>query len=565
VGGPEDGEPCFRVGSPYACEGEGECVQPDVDGDDLGDACDRDNDNDGIKDKLGGAPKCAGGETEDCADNCTLIPNSLQTDADADGEGDACDDDLDGDGIGQDGDGDRIAGLIRCVGGSTSGCDDNCPEEYNPAQEDADGDGFGDLCDSCFDPNTMTDVADSLQRDSDGDELGDSCDPDLDGDGIPEDLDGDPNTFTPCIGGQTSGCDDNCPFVKNDAQNDSDGDGVGNRCDNCRRDVNPHVCSGGMLDGATCPPFTGPVGSTGFCGSEGICIQLDSDDDGTGDDCDLDLDQDGIPDDGDESGKAGDKRCRGIPPNEKCDDNCPLDPNPNQIDADGDRVGNACDPDLDGDGILEDGDGSGITGDVPCSGGARIGCDDNCPARSNPAQVDDDGDGIGNACDACRDVPGLPNSDADGDGFGDECDVCPAVPNPAQDPDACRPPRFSLNIKPVGGDQPVLRPGDNFRFEILVRNENIESERLDVRMTLWEPGSDGGTDPDPCLNLSVRPDGSEASRVLTLDAFSGQESKTRRKMRIPDDAQAGIWAVTLEGCRSGGGRPLTTAIAVTIK
>ena len=54
-------------------------------------------------------------------------------------------------------------------------------------------------------------------------------------------------------------------------------------------------------------------------------------------------------------------------------------------------------------------------------------CDDtdNCPANPNPGQEDDDGDGIGNACE----VPG----DDDGDGVPDEDDNCPMVPNPGQE------------------------------------------------------------------------------------------------------------------------------------
>ena len=55
--------------------------------------------------------------------------------------------------------------------------------------------------------------------------------------------------------------------------------------------------------------------------------------------------------------------------------------------------------DIDSDGILNDGDGSGIPGDNPCTGGNTIGCDDNCIDISNPDQSDVDGDGIGDVCD----------------------------------------------------------------------------------------------------------------------------------------------------------------------
>lgn len=58
-------------------------------------------------------------------------------------------------------------------------------------------------------------------------------------------------------------------------------------------------------------------------------------------------------------------------------------------------------PDLDADfdGIPEDGDASGSAGDAPCSDGAVTGCDDNCPAAYNRSQWDADADGAGNACD----------------------------------------------------------------------------------------------------------------------------------------------------------------------
>jgi hypothetical protein len=48
--------------------------------------------------------------------------------------------------------------------------------------------------------------------------------------------------------------------------------------------------------------------------------------------------------------------------------------------------------------------------------------DDNCPWEINTAQTDLDGDGEGDACDLCPEVP-VPTGDLDGDGVGDACDI----------------------------------------------------------------------------------------------------------------------------------------------
>jgi hypothetical protein len=59
-----------------------------------------------------------------------------------------------------------------------------------------------------------------------------------------------------------------------------------------------------------------------------------------------------------------------------------------------DGEGDACDPDIDGDGINQ-GDGSN-----PCTGGATTGCQDNCPTAPNPNQEDANSDGVGDVCEA---------------------------------------------------------------------------------------------------------------------------------------------------------------------
>ena len=111
---------------------------------------------------------------------------------------------------------------------------------------------------------------------------------------------------------------DNCAAVSNTNQANADGDALGDACDACPNDA------ANDSDGDTV------CGNVDNCPVDANTNQANNDGDSQGDVCDADDDNDGVLD--------------GV-------DNCPLTANAGQENYDGDAFGDVCDADMDGDGI----------------------------------------------------------------------------------------------------------------------------------------------------------------------------------------------------------------------
>ena len=327
-------------------------------------------------------------------------------------------------------------GTYLCAGGQLScdadepageicdGNDNDCDGLVDEGFPDSDQDGLADCLENDIDGDGIVDIDDNCpknknpdQVDSDLDMAGDACDPDDDNDQVADGDDCAPTNskIHPDADEICNALDDNCNGMIDEGFVDSDMDAL----KDC---VDLDDDNDGFLDADDCEPTESAVNPDADEACDGLDNNCDNDvDEGFGDtdgdgeaDCvDPDLDGDGLANEG---------------------DNCPALANETQADQDGDGIGDICDQDIDGDGIAEwldncpdmfnpgqkdlDGDGDGDACDDDVDGDGTLDDDDNCPWVANELQEDVDEDGLGDACDV----------DADGDGDPDVSDCQPANP-----------------------------------------------------------------------------------------------------------------------------------------
>lgn len=197
--------------------------------------------------------------------------------------------------------------------------------------------------------------------------------------------------------------------------------------------------------------------------------------------------------------------------------------------------------DSDGDGIADDGDFSGQSGDHPCRGGAVINCDDNCPSASNPDQRDVDADGVGDACE--RGLPvGCGNGRPDA---GEQCDNGGANGGPGS---CCS---LRCTLLPAGS---ICRRNTDSCDVSEVCNGLSSLCPSDVVLPDGAACNDGSacSGADRCSGGACE-EGSQCSGISVLDADTvGRRPSLRIRVRLRDTSGTGVAQVVVVGAMDIG-------------
>lgn len=162
-------------------------------------------------------------------------------------------------------------------------------------------------------------------------------------------------------------------------------------------------------------------------------------------------------------------------------DNCPGVSNVSQLDTDGDSGGDACDPDDDGDGLLDTEEAAAGTNPLnqDTDGDGLTDYEEVKTYHTNPLNPDTDGDGVSDLLEVARGSNPLV-SDSDADGFGDAADNCPVVPNASQIDtdidgvgDACE--TFMISVATCGAGGAMISATDRLPVSALGETGGGES------------------------------------------------------------------------------------------